>query len=110
MCLLPLHLSFLNSFRPFPDPAGVSRFLHGLLRDSYISMVTWISSTRLAARWLNRVQNQSVLCVCEATTGACSEVSSHAESKYAALIPFSACWGRELTFFFVRLSDVCSLD
>ncbi|XP_033933791.1 inactive dipeptidyl peptidase 10-like, partial [Pseudochaenichthys georgianus] len=42
-------------------------------RDSYISMVTWISSTRLAVRFLNRVQNQSVLCVCEATTGACSE-------------------------------------
>uniref|UniRef100_A0AAQ4RD44 Inactive dipeptidyl peptidase 10-like n=1 Tax=Gasterosteus aculeatus aculeatus TaxID=481459 RepID=A0AAQ4RD44_GASAC len=43
------------------------------VRDSYISMVTWISSTRLAVRWLNRAQNQSVLCVCEATTGACSE-------------------------------------
>ncbi|XP_047455928.1 inactive dipeptidyl peptidase 10 [Mugil cephalus] len=42
-------------------------------RDSYISMVTWISSTRLAVRLLNRAQNQSVLCVCEATTGACSE-------------------------------------
>ncbi|XP_066527465.1 inactive dipeptidyl peptidase 10 [Hoplias malabaricus] len=42
-------------------------------RDSYISVVSWISSTRLAVRWLNRVQNQSVLCVCEATTGACSE-------------------------------------
>ncbi|XP_070766132.1 inactive dipeptidyl peptidase 10 [Enoplosus armatus] len=42
-------------------------------RDSYVSMVTWISSTRLAVRWLNRAQNQSVLCVCEATTGACSE-------------------------------------
>ncbi|TKS76676.1 Inactive dipeptidyl peptidase 10 [Collichthys lucidus] len=46
-------------------------------RDSYISMVTWISSTRLAVRWLNRAQNQSVLCVCEATTGACSEVNGH---------------------------------
>uniref|UniRef100_A0A3P8UB18 Inactive dipeptidyl peptidase 10-like n=1 Tax=Amphiprion percula TaxID=161767 RepID=A0A3P8UB18_AMPPE len=44
-----------------------------LRADSYISMVTWISSTRLAVRWLNRAQNQSVLCVCEATTGACSE-------------------------------------
>nr|XP_020473422.1 inactive dipeptidyl peptidase 10-like isoform X2 [Monopterus albus] len=42
-------------------------------RDRYISMVTWISSTRLAVRWLNRAQNRSVLCVCEATTGACSE-------------------------------------
>uniref|UniRef100_A0A7N8X7U4 Dipeptidyl-peptidase 6b n=1 Tax=Mastacembelus armatus TaxID=205130 RepID=A0A7N8X7U4_9TELE len=44
-------------------------------RDRYISMVTWISSTQLAVRWLNRAQNQSVLCVCKATTGACSEVS-----------------------------------
>ncbi|XP_077368906.1 inactive dipeptidyl peptidase 10 isoform X3 [Festucalex cinctus] len=42
-------------------------------REGYISMVTWTSSTRLAVRWLNRAQNQSVLCVCEATTGACSE-------------------------------------
>ncbi|XP_030623526.1 inactive dipeptidyl peptidase 10 [Chanos chanos] len=42
-------------------------------REGYISMVSWISSTRLAVRWMNRVQNQSVLCVCEATTGACSE-------------------------------------
>ena len=55
----------------------VYHFLHRLFRDSYISMVTWISSTRLAVRWLNRAQNQSVLCVCEATTGACSEVSGH---------------------------------
>uniref|UniRef100_A0A7N6AUT0 Dipeptidyl-peptidase 6b n=1 Tax=Anabas testudineus TaxID=64144 RepID=A0A7N6AUT0_ANATE len=46
-------------------------------RDRYISMVTWISSTRLAVRWLNRAQNQSFLCVCEATTGACSEVIGH---------------------------------
>uniref|UniRef100_A0A8C7R6W0 Inactive dipeptidyl peptidase 10-like n=1 Tax=Oncorhynchus mykiss TaxID=8022 RepID=A0A8C7R6W0_ONCMY len=43
-------------------------------RDRYISMVTWISSTQLAVRWLNRAQNQSELCVCEATTGACSKV------------------------------------
>ncbi|XP_060931104.1 inactive dipeptidyl peptidase 10 [Limanda limanda] len=42
-------------------------------RESYVSMVTWISTTRLAVRWLNRAQNQSLLCVCEATTGACSE-------------------------------------
>lgn len=59
-----------------PAPPLPSHFLHGLFRDSYISMATWISSTRLAVRWLNRIQNQSVLCVCEATTGACSEVSS----------------------------------
>lgn len=67
---------------------SVSHFAPGHPRDSYISMVTWISSTRLAVRWLNRVQNQSVLCVCEATTGACSEVRGRPESKNSALIAF----------------------
>ncbi|XP_038821057.1 inactive dipeptidyl peptidase 10-like [Salvelinus namaycush] len=42
-------------------------------RGHYISMVKWTSGTRLAVRWLNRVQNQSVLSVCEATTGVCSQ-------------------------------------
>ncbi|XP_036804317.1 inactive dipeptidyl peptidase 10 [Oncorhynchus mykiss] len=42
-------------------------------RGHYISMVKWTSGTRLAVRWLNRVQNQSVLSVCEATTGICSQ-------------------------------------
>jgi len=64
-------LSFLSTTFP------MYHFLHRLFGDSYISMVNWISSTRLAVRWLNRAQNQSVLCVCEATTGACSEVSDH---------------------------------
>uniref|UniRef100_A0AAX7UGC7 Dipeptidyl-peptidase 6b n=1 Tax=Astatotilapia calliptera TaxID=8154 RepID=A0AAX7UGC7_ASTCA len=58
-------------------------------RDNYISMVTWISSTRLAVRWLNRAQNQSVLCVCEATTGACSEVSGHHLFHISNLSTFS---------------------
>ncbi|KAG7472006.1 hypothetical protein MATL_G00104060 [Megalops atlanticus] len=42
-------------------------------RSYYISMVKWVSSTQLVVRWLNRPQNQSVLSVCEATTGACLE-------------------------------------
>lgn len=77
---LSLSASFffsLHPFAPLSNPFPVYHFLHRLFRDSYISMATWISSTRLAVRWLNRVQNQSVLCVCEATTGACSEVSGH---------------------------------
>uniref|UniRef100_A0A8C4SCW8 Uncharacterized protein n=1 Tax=Erpetoichthys calabaricus TaxID=27687 RepID=A0A8C4SCW8_ERPCA len=45
-------------------------------RECYIPMVMWISSTRLAVRWLNRAQNMSVLTICEATTGACVEVSA----------------------------------
>lgn len=58
---------------PPPHPP-VFRSRRRRFRESYISMVTWLSSTRLAVRWLNRAQNQSLLCVCEATTGACSEV------------------------------------
>lgn len=49
-------------------------------------MVTWISSTRLAVRWLNRAQNQSVLCVCEATTGACSEVSQRLSNIWNQMV------------------------
>ncbi|XP_053553981.1 inactive dipeptidyl peptidase 10, partial [Bombina bombina] len=42
-------------------------------RDFYITMVKWISNTRTAVRWLNRLQNVSILTVCETTTGACSK-------------------------------------
>uniref|UniRef100_F6X7S8 Dipeptidyl-peptidase 10 (inactive) n=1 Tax=Xenopus tropicalis TaxID=8364 RepID=F6X7S8_XENTR len=42
-------------------------------RDYYITMVKWISNTRTVVRWLNRLQNISVLTVCETTTGACSK-------------------------------------
>uniref|UniRef100_A0A8C4SDS2 Uncharacterized protein n=1 Tax=Erpetoichthys calabaricus TaxID=27687 RepID=A0A8C4SDS2_ERPCA len=48
--------------------------------DCYIPMVMWISSTRLAVRWLNRAQNMSVLTICEATTGACVEVSTGSDT------------------------------
>ncbi|XP_029941775.1 inactive dipeptidyl peptidase 10-like [Salarias fasciatus] len=41
------------------------------VRDLYVSMVSWISSTRLAVRWLNRPQNRSVLAVCDAAAGRC---------------------------------------
>uniref|UniRef100_A0A803K9A1 Dipeptidyl-peptidase 10 (inactive) n=1 Tax=Xenopus tropicalis TaxID=8364 RepID=A0A803K9A1_XENTR len=44
-----------------------------LPRDYYITMVKWISNTRTVVRWLNRLQNISVLTVCETTTGACSK-------------------------------------
>uniref|UniRef100_A0A3P8WL41 Dipeptidyl-peptidase 6b n=1 Tax=Cynoglossus semilaevis TaxID=244447 RepID=A0A3P8WL41_CYNSE len=40
-------------------------------REYYITMVTWATSTKLAVNWLNRAQNNSVLTLCEATTGVC---------------------------------------
>ncbi|XP_030219459.1 dipeptidyl aminopeptidase-like protein 6 isoform X2 [Gadus morhua] len=40
-------------------------------REYYITMVKWTSSTKLAVNWLNRAQNNSILTLCEATTGVC---------------------------------------
>ncbi|XP_056392270.1 inactive dipeptidyl peptidase 10 [Hyla sarda] len=40
-------------------------------RDYYITMVKWISNTRTVVRWVNRLQNISILTVCDTTTGAC---------------------------------------
>ncbi|TMS09768.1 Dipeptidyl aminopeptidase-like protein 6 [Larimichthys crocea] len=34
-------------------------------------MVKWATSTKLAVNWLNRAQNNSILTLCEATTGVC---------------------------------------
>ncbi|XP_066470740.1 inactive dipeptidyl peptidase 10-like [Tiliqua scincoides] len=42
-------------------------------REYYITMVKWVTRSRLAVRWLNRPQNMSVLSLCEAATGACIE-------------------------------------
>uniref|UniRef100_A0A8C2KDQ0 Dipeptidyl-peptidase 6b n=1 Tax=Cyprinus carpio TaxID=7962 RepID=A0A8C2KDQ0_CYPCA len=36
-------------------------------------MVKWATSTKLAVNWLNRAQNNSILTLCEATTGICTK-------------------------------------
>lgn len=41
--------------------------------DFYITMVKWATSSKLAVSWLNRGQNNSILTLCEATTGACTK-------------------------------------
>ncbi|XP_077414648.1 dipeptidyl-peptidase 6 isoform X1 [Vanacampus margaritifer] len=40
-------------------------------REYYITMVKWATSTKLAVNWLNRAQNNSILTLCETTTGVC---------------------------------------
>nr|XP_015812359.2 dipeptidyl aminopeptidase-like protein 6 isoform X2 [Nothobranchius furzeri] len=40
-------------------------------REYYITMVKWATNTKLAVNWLNRAQNNSILTLCEATTGVC---------------------------------------
>lgn len=37
-------------------------------------MVKWATNTKLAVNWLNRAQNNSILTLCEATTGVCIKV------------------------------------
>uniref|UniRef100_A0A672HJ73 Dipeptidyl-peptidase 6b n=1 Tax=Salarias fasciatus TaxID=181472 RepID=A0A672HJ73_SALFA len=39
--------------------------------EHYITMVKWATNTKLAVNWLNRAQNNSILTLCEATTGVC---------------------------------------
>ncbi|XP_017278013.1 dipeptidyl aminopeptidase-like protein 6 isoform X2 [Kryptolebias marmoratus] len=40
-------------------------------KEFYITSVKWATSTKLAVNWLNRAQNNSILTLCEATTGVC---------------------------------------
>ncbi|KAL0966144.1 hypothetical protein UPYG_G00291470 [Umbra pygmaea] len=42
-------------------------------KEYYITMVKWASSTKLAVNWLNRAQNNSIMTLCEATTGVCTK-------------------------------------
>uniref|UniRef100_A0A7N6BK80 Dipeptidyl-peptidase 6b n=1 Tax=Anabas testudineus TaxID=64144 RepID=A0A7N6BK80_ANATE len=64
-------------------------------RDRYISMVTWISSTRLAVRWLNRAQNQSFLCM---------YLSYFITPVYTCLLPLSLFW--TVNFYFPIVSSL----
>uniref|UniRef100_A0A673B3K0 Dipeptidyl-peptidase 10 (Non-functional) n=1 Tax=Sphaeramia orbicularis TaxID=375764 RepID=A0A673B3K0_9TELE len=42
--------------------------------EFYITMVKWVTDEKLAARWVNRAQNMSILSLCDATTGDCIKV------------------------------------
>ncbi|KAI1899380.1 hypothetical protein AGOR_G00061180 [Albula goreensis] len=49
------------------------------IRDHYVVMVKWISTTKAAVRWLNRAQNVSILTVCDTNIGAC--IKRHEETS-----------------------------
>ncbi|CAH1248879.1 DPP6 [Branchiostoma lanceolatum] len=42
-------------------------------RDYYFSSVVWATDNKVAVTWLNRRQNLSIICICNALTGSCSE-------------------------------------
>lgn len=73
------------------------------MREHYITMVKWATSTKVAVNWLSRAQNVSILTLCDATTGLCSK--KHEDESEAWLHrqneePVFSRDGR--TFFFVR--------
>ncbi|XP_027542647.1 dipeptidyl aminopeptidase-like protein 6 isoform X2 [Neopelma chrysocephalum] len=73
------------------------------MRDYYITMVKWATSTKVAVNWLNRAQNVSILTLCDATTGVCTK--KHEDESDAWLHrqneePIFSKDGRK--FFFVR--------
>ncbi|XP_023392499.1 dipeptidyl aminopeptidase-like protein 6 [Pteropus vampyrus] len=73
------------------------------MREYYITMVKWATSTKVAVNWLSRAQNVSILTLCDATTGVCTK--KHEDESDAWLHrqneePAFSEDGR--TFFFVR--------
>lgn len=75
----------------FPPPAPefcqcCSITLRVFRREYYITMVKWATSTKLAVNWLNRAQNNSILTLCEATTGVCIKVKCIASLTHCLLM------------------------
>ncbi|XP_053569782.1 dipeptidyl aminopeptidase-like protein 6 [Bombina bombina] len=73
------------------------------MREYYITMVKWATSTKLAVNWINRAQNISILTLCDATTGVCTK--KHEDESEAWLDrqneePIFSKDGRK--FFFMR--------
>ncbi|PNJ31193.1 DPP6 isoform 10 [Pongo abelii] len=73
------------------------------MREYYITMVKWATSTKVAVTWLNRAQNVSILTLCDATTGVCTK--KHEDESEAWLHrqneePVFSKDGRK--FFFIR--------
>ncbi|XP_042310089.1 inactive dipeptidyl peptidase 10-like [Sceloporus undulatus] len=80
------HYPYPKAGQPIPSVrlfvVNLSEVLHSLEllppepfhgREYYITMVKWVAHSQLAVRWLNRAQNMSVLNLCDAATGACTE-------------------------------------
>uniref|UniRef100_A0A673CFG8 Dipeptidyl-peptidase 6b n=1 Tax=Sphaeramia orbicularis TaxID=375764 RepID=A0A673CFG8_9TELE len=71
-------------------------------REYYITMVKWATSTKLAVNWLNRAQNNSILTLCEATTGVCIKVK-HWTSPNSVLTNEAPLFSQDgHKFFFTR--------
>ncbi|XP_005912802.1 dipeptidyl aminopeptidase-like protein 6 isoform X1 [Haplochromis burtoni] len=66
-----VHLSVVSLHGPLHTVAMKKPDDPRIGREYYITMVKWATNTKLAVNWLNRAQNNSILTLCEATTGVC---------------------------------------
>ncbi|XP_077958572.1 inactive dipeptidyl peptidase 10 isoform X1 [Gasterosteus aculeatus] len=74
-----------------------------LLRDFYVTMVTWISNTHLAVRWVNRPQNASLLTECDATIGACKPRHGDSSETWLSMQTQEPLFSRDRSRFFLSL-------
>uniref|UniRef100_A0AAR2KIR5 Dipeptidyl-peptidase 6a n=1 Tax=Pygocentrus nattereri TaxID=42514 RepID=A0AAR2KIR5_PYGNA len=72
-------------------------------KEYYITMVKWATSTKLAVNWLNRAQNNSILTLCEATTGICTKKHEDESESWLHRQNEAPLFSRDgLRFFFTR--------
>uniref|UniRef100_W5LH02 Dipeptidyl-peptidase 6b n=1 Tax=Astyanax mexicanus TaxID=7994 RepID=W5LH02_ASTMX len=72
-------------------------------KEYYITMVKWATSTKLAVNWLNRAQNNSILTLCEATTGICTKKHEDESDSWLHRQNEAPLFSRDgLRFFFTR--------
>ncbi|XP_072432337.1 A-type potassium channel modulatory protein DPP6 isoform X3 [Chiloscyllium punctatum] len=73
------------------------------MKEYYITMVTWASSTKLAVNWLNRAQNVSILTLCEATTGICTKKHEDESESWLSRQNEAPLFSKDgKKFFFIR--------
>lgn len=73
-----------------PHPAEIRKF------GPLLSAVSWADSDHLTAVWMNRVQNQSFILLCETTKSSCRNVGCYSLSLneiFEFAVVFLGFWG-----------------
>ncbi|KAJ8415234.1 hypothetical protein AAFF_G00009320 [Aldrovandia affinis] len=73
------------------------------IRDHYVVMVKWISTTKAAVRWLNRAQNMSILTVCDTNIGACIKRHEETSELWLSKQNQEPVFSRDSTKFFLTV-------
>uniref|UniRef100_A0A8D2L2E7 Fibroblast activation protein alpha n=1 Tax=Varanus komodoensis TaxID=61221 RepID=A0A8D2L2E7_VARKO len=69
-----------SSPKEIPAPAAIAS------SDYYVTWITWVTDTRICVQWLKRVQNFTVLAICDyneySRTWGCPEAQQHTEESH----------------------------